>query len=364
VISDHCSLITGNWLLETGNWGEDRAMARARISIIGLGLVGASLGLAIRQAKPELEVVGHDASNDATKQALKLGAIEKSEWNLINACATADLLILATPALAIKEIFELTKDDLKDGVVVTDTAGSKGEVMRWAQQILPSHVSFVGGDPLVGVVDGNAAPRADLFKGQTYCISPAPTTPNEAVQLVVGLVDMIGATAYFMDPVEHDGYVGAADHLPFVLSAALLRMMAASDKNTGKPDVRLVADMHRLIGPTFRRSASFSSEDPKTYRDLCLTNRDSIVRWIGEMRDGLDELSAMVQEGDSKKLGALFEDVYVLRQAASRPYLDPDQESQSTAIRTPGAFGIGELLGLRRRVPPEKDKGADPSKGR
>src|SRR5437763_350299 len=101
-------------------------MARARITIVGLGLVGASMGLAIRKAKPEIEVVGHDSNNEATKQALKLGAIEKSDWNLISACESADLLILAVPALAVKNIMQVAGAYLQKVHVVTDTAGSKG----------------------------------------------------------------------------------------------------------------------------------------------------------------------------------------------------------------------------------------------
>ncbi|MEP7198239.1 MAG: prephenate dehydrogenase/arogenate dehydrogenase family protein, partial [Chloroflexota bacterium] len=200
-------------------------MARPRIVIIGLGLVGASMGLAIRKAKPEIEVVGHDASNDATKQALKLGAIEKSEWNLLNACESADVLILAVPALAVKEIMQLAGAYLQKAQVVTDTAGSKSDVMQFAKKLLPDHVAFVGGDPMVGSADAQATPRADLFQGVTYCLCPTPTAPPEAIQIVVGLVELLGATPYFVDPLEHDGLIGVADHLSFVLSAALLRMV-------------------------------------------------------------------------------------------------------------------------------------------
>ncbi len=332
-------------------------MARARISIIGLGLVGASMGLAIRQAKPEIEVVGHDANSDVTKQALKRGAIEKSEWNLINACESADLLVLATPALAIKEIFKLTAPYLKEGLVVTDTAGSKHEIMRWAAEMLPKHVHFVGGDPMVGTTGLDAVPRADLFQGVTYCISPGPTVPGEAVQVVMGLVELIGARAYFVDPAEHDGYIGLADHLPFLLSTALLRMVASDDQPN-----RVASDVHRMIGPTFRRSAAFSSEDPQTYRDLCLTNRDSVVRWIAAMRDSLDELSALVKEGNPEKLESLFNGVYTTRIVISRTFRDPEQEQQSEAIRAPGGFGLGDLLGMRSRKLPDKDKKAETKK--
>ena len=333
-------------------------MARARVTIIGLGLVGTSMGLAIRRGKPELEVVGHDLNPDASKRAQKLGAIEKSEWNLINAVSSADLLILAVPAMAIKEVIELTKDDMKEGLVITDTAGSKGEVLQWARDLLPPHVSFVGGDPMVGSRDSQAAPQADLFAGVTYCISPLPTTPNEALQVVIGLLNLIGARVYFVDPHEHDGYVGLADHLSFMLSTALLRMTSSSASKPGSPqgDVRLSADVHRMIGPTFLRSASFSSIDPKTYRDLCLTNRDNIVRWLAAFREHLDGLSEIVESNDPKALEKLFDDALTLRASAEQPYRDADLEAEAHTIRTTSGFGLNELLGFRRRTPPERGK--------
>ena len=332
-------------------------MARARVTIVGLGLVGASLGLAIRKARPEVEVVGHDSSSDATRRAQKLGAIEKSEWNLINACERADVLVLATPAQAVREIMKVAGPYMQNVRAVTDTAGSKRDVLAWADQLLPG-VPFVGGDPIVGSLDGESAPRADLFQDVTYCLCPSPSTSHDAVNLVVGFVELLGAQPFFVDPVEHDGLVSVADHLSFVLSTALLRLVAG-----GNNPSKIAADLHRMIGPTFRRTAGYSSEDPMTYRDLCLTNRDAIVRSISELRESLDELSALVQEGDEKKLETLFADSYTTRQAASRSYRDPDQEAQSDAIRGPNSFGLTDLL-VGRRLSQPRGKPGDPKKGK
>jgi len=149
-----------------------------------------------------------------------------------------------------------------------------------------------------------------------------------------------------------------ADHLSFVLSTALLRLVAG-----GNAPSKIASDLHRMIGPTFRRSAGYSSEDPMTYRDLCLTNRDAIVRSIGELRESLDELSALVQEGDEKKLEALFNDSYTTRQAASRTYRDPDQEAQSNAIRGSNSFGLTDLL-VGRRLSQPRGKPGDAKKGK
>lgn len=331
------------------------SQGRARISIIGLGLVGTSMGLAIRKERPQLEVVGHDVSSEAMKQALKLGAIEKSEWNLLNACETADMIIFALPAMAIKQTFEIFQKknaEFKRGLIMTDTASSKANVVQWAEKMLPEGVYFVGGDPLIGPNSAKMTPSADLFKGVTYCISPLVSTPNDVVQRVQGLVELVGANVYFIDPHEHDGYAGLTDHLPFVLATSLLRM-AANPKSAAA--ARPAPAVHRMVGGNFRRAVDFSSEDPQTYRDLCLTNRDSILRWIGELRDGLGEFEAALQEGDEKKLGELFENAYAVRHHVNKLYVDGDAESQSEAIRTASGFGIGDLFGIRGRKQPDKN---------
>lgn len=319
-------------------------MAKPRITIVGTGLVGASIGLALRAARPELEIVGHDSNSDAVKQALKLGAIEKSEWNLISACESADVLVLATPVAAVKEILTVVGPYLQKTQVVTDTSGAKAEVMAWAKDLLPAHVPFVGGDPIVGPLDDKSTPSAKLFQGATYCLTPSPNAPDEAVRLVVGLVELLGATAYFVDPHEHDGYAGAADQLPAMLSLALLRMVATK----GAP-IKVKADMHRMIGPTFRRATSFSSTDLRTYRDLCLTNKEAISRWIGVLQEELAAIDALVQEGDPKKIEEMIGDGYVTRSVVSKPYVDNDQASQSDAVRQSGSFSFQEMF-LGRRL--------------
>lgn len=319
-------------------------MARPRVTIIGTGFVGASIGLALRAARPELEVVGHDSSSDAVKQAQKSGAIEKAEWNLISACESADVLIIATPAAAVKEVFTVAGPYLQKAQVVTDTSGAKAQVMAWAKELLPEHVPFVGGDPVIGPQTWGAAPSAGLFKGATWCLTPGAHTPDEAVRLMVGLVELVGATAYFADAHEHDGFAGAADQLPAVVAIALLRMVAEK----GAP-LKVKPDMHRMMSATFQRAATFSSTDPRTYRDLCLMNKESISRWIGELQDQLSEIDAMIQAGDGKTIEDLVGDAYVTRSVVSRPYVDADQASQADNMRQTGSFSFQEMF-LGRRL--------------
>jgi prephenate dehydrogenase len=149
-------------------------MAKPRIAIVGLGLIGNSIGLALSRETRDFEIVGHDKSNSAAGQAKKLQAVDKTEWNLINACEGAGLVILALPLGAIRDTMQALAGDLATGAVVIDTASVKAPVQAWADELLPSSVAFVGTNPIVASDQtGGAAARADLFEQRTWAICPS-----------------------------------------------------------------------------------------------------------------------------------------------------------------------------------------------
>ena len=156
-----------------------------RIAIIGTGLVGTSIGLGLKKAKLGYEIVGHDKDSGAASKAKQRGALDKTDWNLINAIDGAGLVILALPTAAIKPTLEAIAPHLGAGCVVTDTADIKQPVMDWARALLPPSVSFIGGHPLIDhEASGPAAASADLFTGATYCIIPAAGATPSAEGLV------------------------------------------------------------------------------------------------------------------------------------------------------------------------------------
>ncbi len=175
-------------------------MEKVQITIVGLGLIGTSLGLALQRVKTNFVIVGHDREHEIAKQAATLGAIDRAEWNLISAVEDADLIFLAIPVSGIRGTFEAIAKDLKPGALVTDTASIKQQVMAWARELLPEHVSFVGGDPIVKRAGhGQAEASADLFQGTPYCIVPAMNADGESVRTFVQLISSLGAEPYFVD---------------------------------------------------------------------------------------------------------------------------------------------------------------------
>jgi prephenate dehydrogenase len=143
------------------------------VTIIGLGLIGGSIGLALRQGKKSgWEIVGYSRRQETIASALTLGAIERGENNLKDAVKQADFIIVATPVLTIKEILLAIAPHLHSDCIVTDTASTKVQVMKWAEEILPPTVDFIGGHPMAGrETYGIRAAKAELFRGCTYCLT-------------------------------------------------------------------------------------------------------------------------------------------------------------------------------------------------
>ena len=245
----------------------------AKITIIGTGLIGTSLALALRQSSlRDLEVVGTDADRQARSGAEKRKAFDKVENRLFNAIQGADIVVLATPVLAMKDVMELIAPELVEGCVVTDVGSCKQVVLEWAAQILPKTVDFVGGHPMSGKEEaGPEAAEPDLFQGKTYCVVPSVGANQQAVGEITTMSEAIGAIPYFIGVEEHDSFVAAASHLPFLLSTALV---GCTSKSANWEDIA------QLASTGYRDITRLASGDSVMHRDICLTNSQPIVSWI------------------------------------------------------------------------------------
>lgn len=250
-----------------------------RIAIVGLGLIGSSIGLGLRRwsadnvrnGQPALEVVGFDSNLDRQSQAKKIGAVDRTEWELRKVVENADVVVLAAPVLALKEILGDIAPLLKHGAAITDVASTKAEVLEWANEVLPRTVSFIGGHPMAGKETSIEGADADLFAGATWCICPSVLASEESIRTVLGMINALGAEPYFVDPHEHDAYVAGISHLPFVASSALMNALA-SDSSW--------RDMKSLTAGGFRDMTRLASGSPEMHRDVVMTNRDAVSRWL------------------------------------------------------------------------------------
>ncbi len=249
------------------------------------------MGLALKRANVQgLELVGYARRPEVALQALKLGAVDNAKSSLASTVEGANLVIIATPVMAIKEVLGQIAKHLTPGSVVTDTASTKARVMEWATELLPGTVNFIGGHPMAGKeTPGIGAAEATLFINCIYCLTPAKNAPLEAVDAVTKLVSQIGAKPLFIDAEEHDRFVAGISHLPLVLSAALVSATAKSP---------LWPQMSRLAATGYKDLTRLASGDPRMSRDICLTNQDNILRWIDSYIGELEEYRHLIAEGD------------------------------------------------------------------
>ena len=261
------------------------------VAIIGLGLIGGSIGLALKQAnEPGWEIVGYVRRPEAASIALSSGAVDRVEMNLERVVREADFVIIATPVLTIRGILSQIADCLSPGCVVTDTASTKLEVMKWAEELLPATVDFVGGHPMAGKETyGIQAAEAKLFQGCTYCLTPAKRVSPEAMDKVVDMVKKLGASPLFIDAEEHDNLVAGISHLPMLLSAALV---SATTKDSSWDK------MSKLAASGYRDLTRLASGNPEVNAHMCLSNRQAITHWIDEFTKELARYRHLVDVGD------------------------------------------------------------------
>ena len=299
-------------------------MADFTISIVGLGVTGTSLGLALKQASKEVRVVGHDREPAAASAAHKAGAVDRTDWNLINACREASIVILALPLGAIRDTMAAIAPDLAEGCLVTDTAPLKRPVLAWAREVLPPHVHFVGGDPIG--VRGRPAAAAELFTGTTYCLCPDSSTPAAAVERASDLAVAVGATPRYLDPAEHDGLVAMLDQLPFLLGAALLRAAAASPS---------WAELRKLGCGRFDQLLAALGESPAVELELAQANAGNVGRCIDHLQETLSalrELLAGEPAGTEAAAKKLLESRREWESHESEPSMAPPAQ-QSSGLR-------------------------------
>lgn len=285
-----------------------------QITIIGLGLIGGSIGLALKRWSVEndnaLKIVGFDTDMAHQETARRIKAVDDTTWSLPDAISDADIVIVATPVGAMKQVFEDIAPHLKLNAIVTDTGSTKTDVLEWAKG-LPGHVSFVGAHPMAGRSESIEAASADLFDGASWVVCPSPTASELAIKNVMGLIAATNGEAFFVEPEEHDSYVAGISHLPFVVAASLVRTTTTD---------RSWRDMSTLASSGFRDTTRLALGSPEMHRDITLTNRDAIGRWIDAMVDSLQEFRGLLDVGDDDEIrenvGNFFKEAQDLRARA------------------------------------------------
>lgn len=320
-------------------------MKAQTITLVGLERVGASIGLAIKQALPGITVVGHDRDAALIRDAKeKVGAVDKAEWNLLDAAARADILILTTPVTEVESILQVVGDALQSHTLVLDLSSLKGPGLKWADRYL-QRGHYVGAVPVLAsawLADGRAdieTARADLFKNSIFCLMPSARADPQAVETAVNFGRLLGAVPYFLDPSEYDSLIQGVETVPGLMAAA---MFNAIHKASGW------RDMLRFAGLPFALTTlPLRASDDIAFQ--ALNNRTATLRWLDALIKELTEVRRWVYEGESELLAAMLDELNAQRQRWLRERAENDwAEIKSPEIERP-SFSEQMLGGLISR---------------
>lgn len=321
-----------------------------RITIIGLGQIGGSFGLALGEKKDMFQRVGHDKDPEIARAAQKMGAVDQISVNLPASVSNSDVILLSLPIDQIRETIEIIAPDLKEDVVLLDTSPVKEVVTAWAKELLPADRHYVGLTPvlnpsyLLGTDSGIGAARADLFRSGMMGIVAPPRTPSEAIKLAADLTRIVGATGVFFDPVEVDSLVASTHILPQLVSAALLN---STIDQPGWHEGRKITG--RAYASATGPSAQFT--DPKALTSSAMLNRENVLRVIDGLIASLQALRGDIEDQDSQTLQGRIERAVNGRQLWWSQRQTPNWEEEATAAPeiSTGSEMFGRLLGIRRK---------------
>ena len=324
-----------------------------KIAIIGTGLMGTSLALALRQSQLlDLEVIGTDADSNARNGAQKRNAFHHIENRLLRAIENADIVVLATPIMAMQELLEIIGPNLSEGCVVTDVGSSKKVVLEWADEYLPNTVDFVGGHPMAGrETAGPENADANLFQGKTYCVVPSVKASERALAEITTMAEAIGAIPFYISTEEHDSFVAAASHLPFLLSVALV---GCTSKSANWDDIA------RVASSGYQDLTRLASGDTVMHRDICMSNPEPIVAWIDSFIRELYDVRTLLDQKENLD-GAAILNVFVQAGEARAKWMagdygprskqnNPHQELPSFAESMSDMFVGRKLMEAQRRI--------------
>jgi prephenate dehydrogenase len=270
-----------------------------KITIVGVGLLGGSIALAVRQRRLASEIAGYVRREKSIADCEKYGATDYATTDLLAAVSNADLVILGTPLAQMLALAEKFLPALKPGAIVTDVGSVKGGVVRQLESLIKtSGACFIGSHPMAGgEKTGLAAARANLFEKTVCVLTPTKKSPLAAVRKLTFFWNKLGARVMPMDAAQHDLLVGRSSHLPHVVAAALAGLVL--DPKQPKAQAALCAT-------GFRDTTRIASGSPEMWRDIALANQKNLVRSLEIFAAELKKFQVRLKAGDAAAVERFF----------------------------------------------------------
>jgi prephenate dehydrogenase len=270
-----------------------------QITLIGVGLLGGSLGMAARQRRLASGVVGFVRRPASVKECEAAGACDKAELDLTAAVQGADLVIFCTPLAQMHELAQRMLPAIKADAVVTDVGSVKGAVVRDLEPIFArAGAHFIGSHPMAGTEKaGVAAAHADLFQKAVCVVTPTATSNRGAVQRVEDFWRSVGAVPIRMSAEMHDDLVSRSSHLPHVVASELVNYVLSPVHPK---------EQATLCANGFRDTTRIASGSPEMWRDICLANRENLARVLGVFVEDLQEFQIALHNNDTRAIEEFF----------------------------------------------------------
>lgn len=275
--------------------------------IIGIGLLGGSLGMALRERHLASQVVGIARRQATLDEGLKLGAFDVGTLDYTEGVRDADLIVLATPVDSMESILRQISLSLKPGALVTDVGSVKKAIVTQAEEILPSSVFFVGGHPMAGSEkSGVEAAHPDLFQDAIWAITPTEKTNSAAKERLKQLAVSVGSNIIELSPEQHDQSVAAISHLPHLVASSLVN---AIDSLTAENSCAM-----KLASTGYRDTTRVAASTPSVWRGICLMNREPILQALHAVSNEITKAEKALTDGDAELLEQILDRASKTRQ--------------------------------------------------
>lgn len=288
-----------------------------KAAIVGTGLIGGSLGLALKDAGIVKVVTGCAGHKATAVEAVRMGAIDQAFNTTEEAVRGADIVFLATPVKAVEKEARRALKNMKRGAILTDTASVKAGIVSVLDDVAAqARMCFIGGHPMAGSeLSGIAAASKDLFKNAPYILTPTEKTNPEALTVTHNLLQGIGARVFTLNPETHDRVVAAISHLPHVLSACLVNVASAEQGE--------FANIFKLAAGGFYDMTRIAGSSPDLWVDICMANAETINELVRQYQAELETIAELVESGDAEGLRVKLDKARTTRQ--DLPRLKPEE---------------------------------------
>ena len=270
-----------------------------RLAIIGVGLIGSSLSLALRQAGEVGEVVGFGRNRANLEKGVELGVLDRFETTLADAVRDADVIVVAVPLGAMRAVLHELAGCVSPDAIITDVGSAKGSVVDAARaelgELMPR---FVPGHPIAGTEkSGVEAGFPSLFQGRRVILTPLEQTDARATAKIDAMWRDCGAEVEYLEVEHHDKVLAATSHLPHMLAFALVHQLSNLNDHE---------EIFRYAAGGFRDFTRIASSDPVMWRDVCIANSDALIELIEQYQDELQRVTQAIVDGDGDELLRLF----------------------------------------------------------